>query len=107
MGGFERDVERSLALHRAVAEKLLRDPRVLEHARHNVQRWLERGGRSAPLLDRWRVILERSPAEIAAFLVDPSEEAAWLRKASPFAGILTLAERTAIIKATRSPEAPR
>ena len=90
--------ERSLALHRAVAERVLDDAGVVERARQKLEEWIARGGRSASLLVRWREILERSPREIAAFLTDPSEEARWLRSASPFAGALDPRTRLAILR---------
>jgi hypothetical protein len=90
--------ERSLALHRAVAERILADASVVDRARERLEAWIARGGRSAGLLARWRDILARPRHEIAAFLADPSEEAAWLRSASPFAGALHTRTRLAILR---------
>lgn len=90
--------ERSLALHRAVAEKVLADDRVVERARAKLEEWIGRGGRSSALLIRWREILAGSPRAIADVLTDPSEEAAQLRSASPFAGALDAKIRLAIIR---------
>lgn len=95
------DVERSLALHAAVAEKLQERPEILDRARARLGEWLTRGGRSAPLWRRWQEILDSPAAEVAAFLTDRSEEAAWLRKASPFAGVLTARERWRILREVR------
>lgn len=96
------DFERSLALHRAVADKLRADPSIIDRARRKLAEWLARGGRSGPLWRRWQDILEGTPDEVAAFLVDRSEDAAWLRKASPFAGVLSPAERKRILEETRA-----
>jgi hypothetical protein len=89
---------RSLALHKAVAERLRQDPALLERTREQLETWIARGGRSAALLMQWRAVLSRSPEEIAAFLTDPSERAAWLRSASPFAGVLDPRTRLAILR---------
>jgi hypothetical protein len=95
------DDDRSLALHQAVARKLLEDPTVLARARAKASEWLARGGRSAPLHARWLRVLAGSPDEVARFLTDPSEEAAWLRSASPFAGVLDPRTRLAILREVR------
>ena len=95
------DYLRSLALHEAVAEKLLREPGIVEHARAKLEEWIGRGGRSVGLLVRWRAVLAGSPEQVAAFLTDPSEEAAWLRSASPFVGVLDARTRTAILRRVR------
>jgi hypothetical protein len=95
------DYERSLALHAAVAQRLLEEPAVLDRARAKLEEWIARGGRATPLLVRWRSVLSGSPAQVAAFLRDPSEEAAWLRSASPFAGVLDPRTRLAILREVR------
>jgi len=94
-------LERSLALHAAVAAKMLADPEVLARARRKLGEWMARGGSSAPLWERWAGILSGTPEEVARVLRDDSEEAAWLRKASPFAGTLEPRERWAILRGLR------
>jgi hypothetical protein len=96
--------ERSLALHRLVAEKISHDPELLEWARDNLRRWQSAGGSPSLALAEWEHILTRTVEEITALLVDPSENATRLRQSSPFAGILTEAERMAIYEsyATRA-----
>jgi hypothetical protein len=96
------DFERSLALHRAVAAKIADHPEIIDRAHRKLMEWLAHGGRSATLWEQWREILTRSPDEIIAFITDRSERAAWLRKASPFAGVLTPAERLQVLKSTRA-----
>jgi hypothetical protein len=95
--GFDHDYEQSLALHAAVAEKLRQDPAVLARARAKLAEWLARGGRSSPLWQRWSEILDRPVDEVLALLTERSEDAAWLRKASPFAGALSPRERLAVM----------
>ncbi len=92
---------RSIALHAAVAEKLREEPALLEKARAKLEEWIARGGRSTSLLIQWRSVLAGSPESVAAFLTDPSEHAAWLRSASPFAGVLDPQARLAILRRVR------
>ena len=88
--------ERSLALHRLVAQKLAAEPSLLGLARANIARWKSADSTPSSALSEWEQILGRSIAEITALLVDRSEHATRLRQSSPFAGILTDAERKAI-----------
>ena len=80
--------ERSLALHRAVADKLASDPEALERARARVRRWLESSEVSPHWAHAWDEVLSRPLPEIRAFLVDESEEARALRQVTPFAGAI-------------------
>ncbi|MCA9596779.1 MAG: hypothetical protein KC776_25865 [Myxococcales bacterium] len=64
------EVRRSLALHRAVAERLLLDASVLDRARVKTEEWLREGGRSAPLLLEWQEILQGSAEDVAKFLAE-------------------------------------
>lgn len=98
-GGHDLHLELSLALHEAVARKLTAD--LVEQALRRIEEWLSRGGNSTPLLLRWREILSRPLPEVRAVLVQRSEEAAWLRKASPFAGTIPARERERIVRECR------
>jgi len=102
MNAIDLQYERSLALHAAVAERLREDPEILGRACRKLGEWLSRGGRSTPLWMRWREVLNRPIDDIAAFLTERSEEAAWLRKASPFAGVLPPEERLRILRDVRA-----
>ena len=88
--------ERSLALHRLVARKVLAEPVLLDRARANLRRWRDNHGASSPALTEWERILNGHAGQVADFLVERSERAARLRQSSPFAGILTEDERLAI-----------
>jgi len=87
--------ERSLAYHRLIAEKVLAEPALLDIARDNLRRWQENNGPSIALAE-WEQILTGTVEQVAAFLVERSERATRLRQSTPFAGILTEAERLAI-----------
>ena len=108
-GTPSREAVRSKWLHRAVAGKLARDPeRVLRRARRNLDR-LERthpGGMSRRWLARWRALLDRGPEAVMSVLVAETEEATELRQNSPFAGVLSSAERLAILDAFRHNAGP-
>jgi hypothetical protein len=92
---------RSLALHCLVVRKIEQDPGLLRIPRANVDRWLRRKGHPPRALVEWRDLLGRSWPEIALVLTDPGEEAARLRQSSPFAGVLTTAERRRVYEAFR------
>lgn len=83
---------------RWIAARIRRDPHTLQIARRNLRRWMARDGRNVrPVFLEWRRILERlTPGEIADFLRSDTPMARRLRQSSPFAGILTEAERRAI-----------
>lgn len=91
---------RSLAMHCLIAQKIAADPALLAVARRNIAAWRERYGDSPPrALDEWREILDRPWPEIAALITDPGEAGARLRQSSPFAGVLTQAERRKVYEA--------
>ena len=55
--GHQRLDRRSLALHRAIADKLAANPALIAIARENLERWSLSRGRSQPYWDAWREIL--------------------------------------------------
>lgn len=88
--------ERSLAMHRRVAEKLEADPSLLSIARENLTRWQVDADSPSLAFAEWEHILGQPLDTITQLLTDRSERATQLRQSSPFAGILTDAERRAI-----------
>lgn len=86
------------AQDRLIASKLGRNRRALRIARENLRRWMARDGRKVrPVFREWDRILDRlTPAEIANFLRSDTPMARRLRQSSPFAGVLTEAERRTI-----------
>lgn len=94
---------RSLAMHAVIAQKIERDPKLLDVPRNNLKRWSARWENEVPAwYDEWRGIMNRSWADIAAIITEPSEEGARLRQSSPFAGVLSAAERKRIYAAFRA-----
>ena len=96
MRSHERIDQRSLALHEAVAARLEAQPQLLEVARANLERWL--AAKPAATLREWQRLLDSLPLpQLLQLLRSPEEEEARLRQSSPFAGILSPAERQAIL----------
>jgi hypothetical protein len=95
-GGHRRIDERSVALHRAVAEKLRNNPALLQIAIENLDRWYDHAAHSRPYLDEWRRILRLPLEEVLTLIGQEGERMTALRQNSPFAGVLEPAERWAI-----------
>ena len=98
--------QRSVAFHRAIAERIGREPALLERAREKVAGWLAEG-RSPFYAQAWQQILARPVQSIAVFLTSETEEARALRQATPFAGAVEPRERWRIWKEVREREADR
>jgi hypothetical protein len=101
-GGHQRIDQRSLALHRAIAEKLRVNPSLVDVARKNLDRWSQQNGRSQPYWDAWRQLLNHPIEDVLAAIVEVSERMTALRQATPFAGVLSPAERWAVYARFRS-----
>lgn len=89
--------ERSLALHRAVAERLGNDPSLLARAVARVAAWSEDPIRH-PYAADWRALLTGSLDELRSALVSTEPTMCTLRQASPFAGALDAKTRWEILK---------
>ncbi len=92
---------RALAMARLVAEKIDRDPRLLQVAIDNLERWahMDEHGLSVGQAE-WKALIERhSWPELRAILVQDTDEGQRLRSSSPFVGIISEEERMAILKA--------
>jgi hypothetical protein len=90
--------ERSLAMVRAIVEKIDHDPEKsgLARARATCERWYR--VRPSPAIKEWLQILDRSWEQIREVLLDPSQEGQRLRQSDPFCGILTPQERWKIYR---------
>ena len=94
-----REDRRSLALHEAIAQRLIEDPvAVTKRARSMLGLMMERHSGAAPLLTQWKAILRCPVSEIAEVLLDPRPRARELRQVTPFAGILSPAERAEVYR---------
>ena len=92
---------RSVAFHRAVAERIRKDPGVLERARRRVASESAQG-RSSGAAREWSEILSGPTDSICEFLLDPSERATRLRQSTPFAGAIPARERWRIWREVRA-----
>ena len=94
---------RSLAMHCKIAQKVSRDPNLLDKAKANLERWSAKSEDPLPqYLHEWQEILDRPWPEIAEIITSMSEDATRLRSSSPFAGALTSDERETIYAAFRA-----
>lgn len=94
---------RSLAMHCKIAQKISRDPDLLDKARENLERWRAKSRKPLPqCLREWQEILKRPWPEIAELITSMSEDATRLRSSSPFAGVLSDDERDRIYAAFRT-----
>ncbi|MBK9347288.1 MAG: hypothetical protein IPN06_13190 [Burkholderiales bacterium] len=99
---------RSLALHRLVADKVRRDVALLDRAKEIVQRWHQTASpRTFVYLDAWQDLLEKGEAACLAAATEESEWANAMRQASPLACLLTHQERFAFLKQWRQSHAPQ
>jgi hypothetical protein len=93
---------RSLAMHCLAAQKIMRDPAVLDRVRRTLDTWRARYGKDRPrAMDEWELVLRLPWPQIAAFITDPGERATRLRQSTPFAGVLGVRERERIYAAFR------
>jgi hypothetical protein len=80
--------ERSLAVHRLVAEKLGQDPALIAAARERVGGWLADGSLHPRYAQEWHTLLSGPADRLLAVLQDRGEAARALRQCSPFAGVV-------------------
>ena len=101
--GHQRAEEWSLVYHRAVAELLVGSPEpVLSRARRNLARLAARHhGGARRYLDRWNVLVNGPREDLIAALTGEGEAERDLRQCSPFAGVLTPAERWRLFRLWR------
>ena len=99
---LNREQLESLWLHRAIAGKVVAEPgAVLAAAQINLRR-LRRIHPTGPAwewLDLWDAVLEEGVEAVLDALTSSTEQAVALRRQSPFAGILSEAERRDVVTA--------
>ncbi len=89
-----QDIDRrSLALARAIAAKIDRDPSRwgVRKARSVCERWAQRD--PTPAIGEWQAILGKPWSQVRRLLLDNSEVGRQRRQNSPFCGILSPRER--------------
>ena len=91
--------DRSIALGRAVAARLAAEPQLLNRARATIERWLQTSSPGVRLaLEEWRMALDGPIDGVIALLSESDERSVRLRQSNPFAGVLSHAERNAILR---------
>ena len=95
---------RSLAMHVLIARKIERAPALRRKATENLARWSAARQDEPPAhwLKEWAALLARPWPEVAARMTALTEDGARLRQSSPFAGVLSPAERRRIHEAFRA-----
>jgi hypothetical protein len=97
--GHDTAERRSLAFHRAIAERL--DDGLIAEVRERVDRLAADGHMHPIYAERWREILALPIDRIAGAIVADGQDARDLRQNSPFAGVLNEHERRRIIESVR------
>lgn len=93
---------RSLALHRAIADRLCDDPAVLLRARERVRDWARSGSVHPEYVRAWQELLETDAVAVAAAIVVDDERMRALRQVTPFAGVVPPRERWSIWRRVRA-----
>jgi transcriptional regulator with XRE-family HTH domain len=99
-----REDRRSLDLHRLVAARLRERPDdVVSRARRNVAHMSRLNPGARRLLNEWRRAFDGPVEDLLDLLVDPRPRARELRHVSPFAGVLSPAERWSVHRRSTDP----
>lgn len=86
-----------LAMHRAVARKIRREPKLFKRAQRTLARWEKARRACPPPLHEWKQILRHNDMDtVLRILTRPDDEGQRLRSTAPFCGILTDREVQAI-----------
>ncbi|HEY5793159.1 MAG TPA: hypothetical protein VIS74_07660 [Chthoniobacterales bacterium] len=93
-----------MGMYRLIAQKIRRNPELLDIALANIERWLAKGQDQPHRLREWRDRIREAQADEAGLrallelLQEDSERADYLRGFAPFAGILSTQERRPFIR---------
>lgn len=91
--------ERSLALHRLIADKIRRDPSLFKRTEGTLARWRTTVCcASQPYLEEWERLMNQGIDACLAVAIEDSPRATALRQSSPFSGVLTNQERFAFLR---------
>lgn len=97
-----REERRSLYLHRAIVRRLVEDPAVvIERARSNLLRMSELHPDAKDLWGEWSRLLNGSIGVLVETVISMRPRARELRQVTPFAGVLTAAERASVYRGFR------
>ena len=100
--------QRSLELHRLIAERLRQHPERLEGVRRTLARWaVIVSPHSQPYVAQWQRLVDAGMEAALAVALEDSERASTLRQCSPFGSVLAPKERFAFFKQWSSDHAAR
>ena len=86
-----------LAMHRAIARKIRRQPKLFNRAQRTLARWEKARRACSPPLREWKAILRDNDMNaVLRLLTRPGDEGQRLRSTAPFCGILTDREVRAV-----------
>ncbi len=88
-------------MHAVIAQKIRRDPKIVERARARVDAWVADRSMHPSYAERWRAVLALPTEVLAERLVARDEAMTALRQSTPFVGILDPQERWAIHRSVR------
>ena len=100
-----REERRSLELHRAIAARLVAEPLpVVAAGKRNLARMASQHPGARLLWREWRHALSQPVEVLTDMLIDPRPRARELRHVTPFAGVLTPADRWDVYRRFRAME---
>ena len=97
--GFDK-----LGMFRLIADKIARDPALLQIGLDNIERWIANGADQQHRLRQWEGMIRQAQASkpgmdlLLSALREDSEQAAHFREFAPFAGVLSHSEMIEILK---------
>ena len=102
MDPHRRAERRSVAYHRAIAERLASEPAIVERARARVRTWQRTGQVHPGYTAVWAHVLALSLDEIRAALVAETDTMIAARQSTPFAGALSPRERWTLWRSVKA-----
>lgn len=89
----QRLSRRSLDFHRLIADRVRKQPALMEIAWANLAHWRRTSPTRASYLAEWEGILARGMQHALSIATEQSENADRLRQSTPFAGLISPRER--------------
>lgn len=90
--------QRSLAMHRLMADKIRRHPALFDNVKSTLSGWRASVCQSSqPYLEEWERLVQQGMEACLAVAEENSERATAMRQASPFCKVLTNKERFAFL----------
>src|ERR1017187_6566266 len=91
---------RNRELHQIIAGKIRQNPALIRQVKETLERWfreMDESERGHGSLVEWQHWLGKQPlSQVLDFLASEDEEACRLRQSTPFVGLLTEQERSAV-----------